>query len=279
MKQRRPHAWGDPTPYTPRSVRPKRTGLRPSVEGLVGKIDPEDPAFAQVAAILIEMRTSGVEIDEAAVEIALRLGRQRQAADDHSRAKANARPVGSTPLRLWPEENGRSSIVYYLRRADLIKIGTTVRPEQRFRDLIPDEILAWEPGGRHEEVTRHRQFRHLQERGEYFRPGRELVRHCKRIRTIHGEPDPRWTTTAHLRSESRQDGVLPLPSELPLPTSPTMVNATQAAAATGVSRGTIGSWVSRKQLLPVAFNGARPLFYLDHVRYLKERSRSRRDTA
>jgi hypothetical protein len=268
--------WGYRNPFTPREIRDTRSGFRPSVEPLVKLLDPEDPAFSQIAAILIEMRTAGIDIDESSVEVAIKLGRQRQALDDRAADVVAARQIVSSPLRLWPEEQGRASIVYYLRRGPLIKIGTTVDPAGRFRDLMPDEILAWEPGGRHEEVTRHRQFAHLRQGGEYFEAGRDLIRHCGEMTKLHGAPDPTWVTTTKLVTNG-PTGSIPLPSQLPPPSSPVTVNATQGAAIAGVNRNTIASWTHRKQLVPVAFDDrGRPLYYLDHIKHLKAQSRTRK---
>lgn len=263
-------------PYSPEAK--KTSGLRPSVAGLVNMVDPEDPAFGRIAAILLEMRTAGVEINEASVEIALKLGRQQRELDNQTTAVA-ARRGQATPLRLWPEEQGKSSIVYYIRRGVFIKIGTTTDPHSRFRDLVPDEILAWEPGGRHEEALRHRQFAHLRQQGEYFQTGPELIKHYKAIRKLHGDPDPTWRTTDTLVGDA-ETGSMPLPSKMPAPTSPQTVGQTEAVALLGINRSTLSVWVHRKQLRPVAIDGrGRPLYYLDHIRYLKERSRAYRKPA
>ncbi len=52
----------------------------------------------------------------------------------------------------------RVDVVYYLRRADAVKIGTTVNPRQRFGAIRHDEVLAFERGGRAVEQRRHAEF-------------------------------------------------------------------------------------------------------------------------
>jgi hypothetical protein len=52
----------------------------------------------------------------------------------------------------------RVDVVYYLRRADSVKIGTTSNPRQRFAALLHDEVLAFELGGRAVEQQRHTEF-------------------------------------------------------------------------------------------------------------------------
>ncbi|MEY9995880.1 hypothetical protein ABIE67_007912 [Streptomyces sp. V4I8] len=124
------------------------TGLRPSVEDRVSAIDQDDPAFMFVAAELQRVRRTGEELTPDLISTAVSAGRKKHA--QYVQDEADSRP-GRIP----------ESIVYYVRRGPLVKIGYTAQPHQRFRDLLPDEILAWEPGGKAEEARRHRQFREL----------------------------------------------------------------------------------------------------------------------
>jgi T5orf172 domain len=83
--------------------------------------------------------------------------------------------------------------VYYGRRGDQIKIGTTTDMKMRMTQLRFDEILAWEPGTYDVERQRHEQFGHLRVgRGEWFRAEDELTAHCGALRATHGDPDPKW---------------------------------------------------------------------------------------
>ncbi|MGN6445750.1 GIY-YIG nuclease family protein [Amnibacterium sp.] len=52
----------------------------------------------------------------------------------------------------------RVDVVYYLRWADRVKIGTTANPRQRFSAIRHDALLALERGDRRLEQRRHRQF-------------------------------------------------------------------------------------------------------------------------
>jgi len=264
-------------PFTPKEVKGKGSGLRPSVARLVEKLDPESESFARSTAILADMAAAGVEINEAAVDIAIKLAVQNRARD--SGVIAASRELESRPLRLWGEQDDRESIVYYIRRGDLIKIGTTTNPKRRFEALVPDEILAWEPGGTTEEALRHRQFRRLKQGiGEYFRGEPDLLRHCRKLRALHGDPDPQWATTATVGLGT--PGRAPLPSELPLPESTILVTAAEAADRLNIKPATVRGWIARKRLLPVARDEERRmLFYLDHVRFLKGHSRAYRDVA
>src|SRR5690349_15381919 len=113
---------------------------------LLALVDTNDPAFEVIAEVLSEMRSAGVALDEAIIMAAVKLGRYRhREATQPGWQKRHAQPV-------------RRSIVYYIRRGDLIKIGTTATPQRRFKALMPDEILAFEPGGVDQEAARHRQF-------------------------------------------------------------------------------------------------------------------------
>lgn len=181
--------------------------------------------------------------------MAVKVGRQRWAESVRIAPKARVKtppPAGA--------------IVYYVRRGDLIKIGTTTSPAQRFLDLVPDEILAVEPGGYPLENHRHLQFGHLREGGEYFQSAPELLEHIRHVRDLHGEPDPAWRTT---RSRGNR-----LPA-LPLATSTETVTATEAAARFGVKEGTLRQWVHRNKLPIVGRDGHnRHIFYAEHVEYL-----------
>ncbi|MFD0405603.1 hypothetical protein ACFVHV_09730, partial [Kitasatospora sp. NPDC127116] len=118
-------------PFTPGPILDERCGVRRSIAPALALIDTGSPAFAAVAEVLQEMKASGIELTEDSVAIAVKLGEQR-----HCRS-AEALPVASSERRSPP-------IVYYIRRGDLLKIGTTVNPVRRFNSLLPDEILAFE---------------------------------------------------------------------------------------------------------------------------------------
>lgn len=92
------------------------------------------------------------------------------------------------PRSLTPMEAGH--VVYYLRWADRIKIGTTKNLRNRTRSIYFDEVLAAEPGGPGLEAIRHREFSKLRISGqrEWFRAAPELMIHTAAIRSEHGAP-------------------------------------------------------------------------------------------
>lgn len=85
----------------------------------------------------------------------------------------------------------QQSLVYYVTRGKLIKIGYTTNMTARMIALMPDSILATEPGGVELERQRHKQFAHLRapELGrEYFTNGPDLLIHVADVIAEHGPP-------------------------------------------------------------------------------------------
>lgn len=140
----------------------------------------DDPAFEAIVELLTDMATGGVEFTPAIIEAASKAGRAR-----------HARLSGTPSLPHQDcQEMPTGPVVYYFRRGRLIKIGTTVALKRRMTELMPDEVLAIEPGGEDVERSRHRQFRSLvtRPRGEYFFPGPDLLGHISQVRADHGAP-------------------------------------------------------------------------------------------
>ena len=75
----------------------------------------------------------------------------------------------------------RIDVVYYIRYADRVKIGTSSRPRQRLAALWHEELLAFEPGDRVVERRRHAQFASLREGGEWFRADPVLLAHVAAV--------------------------------------------------------------------------------------------------
>lgn len=241
--------------------------LRRSHQALLRLIDTTDPAWPSVAAALREMADAGVEIGEAAVAIATKLGAHR-----HRLAMVN--PQASRSGRLAYHQmtlTGTSdSIIYYARRGDLIKIGTTTGAARRFTALLPDEILAFEPGGDELEMARHRQFIHLWHRGEYFRIAPELLEHARQLRHLHGDPDPAWPTTATPRPPRTARMPHP-PTALPPLASHETVTVAEAAIRFGIKEHRIWGWVRRGLISPAGRDGRSHLFYLEHISAIRDR--------
>lgn len=85
-------------------------------------------------------------------------------------------------------------VVYYVRIGDKIKIGTTTSFKYRMISLMPDEILATEPGHVELERLRHKQFEHLHvpPGRERFRADPELMAHIAMLLDHYGPPTDRY---------------------------------------------------------------------------------------
>lgn len=244
--------------YTPQTIKDLRSGPRRSIAPLLALVDTEDPAFPSIAKALQDMAEAGVELTADAVEIAVKVGRQKHA---DQQAKRHNPP-------------DRRSIVYYIRRGEFIKIGTTVNPADRFGSLMPDEILAFEPGDAVLERSRHRQFRgsRVARKSEYFHQTEELLAHVAVVREQHGAPDPTWPTVATLGTGYTRTKVKVM---LPEPTSAEMATATDGAKLLQMSKSTVQGWVHRGLIEPAGRDEkGRPLYHIDHMRFIIERNRA-----
>ena len=260
----KPYLYGDA--LTLQDSRDGDKGRRLSCQTLLSLIDTSDPAWPVTADALREMADAGVKIDQTAIGIATKLGAHRLASLDAGKARSR-RPVYERPSLVMAS----GSIVYYIRRSDVIKIGTTISPAQRFMDLLPDEILAVEPGTATEERCRHRQFDHLRCQGEYFRQAPELAAHMHAIRELYGEPDPSWPTTGSIKERR--------PGRAPLPVATTDIKMTVAEASSllGVKINTVWGWVRRGLISAVGRNEhGRQLYYAEHFIALRDKSAARR---
>lgn len=230
-------------------------GPRPSIREALSLVDTTDPAWPFVAAVLREFATSGVEIDATSVATALKVGKRRMYEAPHLVSAVQPTLVSSA-----------DSIVYYIRRGDFIKIGTTTSPRGRFVDLHPDEILAFEPGDRRQEKQRHRQFWHLRQSGEYFHPEPDLMDHIRTIRSLYGDPDPAW------RDLNRPRGRRSLPP--PPLTSMETLTVAEAGEELGINRNTLYGWVRRKLIDAVGRDHAgRHTYYREHLVHLRDNAR------
>lgn len=235
--------------------RPRERGVRPSAQALIEMVDQGDPAFMFIAAELQRIRCAGIEFDEAAISEAVRVGRERHAR--HLQHTEDRRP-----------ERFPGSIVYYIRRGTFVKIGTTTQPQKRFAALLPDEILAWEPGGRAEEARRHVQFRRLRANAvaEYFRREEELDVHIDSVRADHGAPDPTWPTLTTL---TQRPGRALLPA---IPIAANLAPLEEGCRQLGIRPGTAQVWIHRKKLRHVLLDeDGKRLYLLSDLKSLKEK--------
>ncbi|AWL39680.1 MULTISPECIES: GIY-YIG nuclease family protein [unclassified Streptomyces] len=151
---------------------------------LADLIDRADPAFTQIVQAVGRFTEAGVELTEEMVTAAIKLGRAEQrrwVMADGSAFKAERIPA----------EGKHEAVVYYVRRGALIKIGTTTELRRRMREILPEELLALEPGSIGIENQRHHQFSALRVPGqrEWFHAGPVLQEHVLRMRATHGVPD------------------------------------------------------------------------------------------
>jgi hypothetical protein len=248
---------------TPPSLDVQTSGVRPSGAELLQLVDTTDPAFMHIAAVLRQLRDAGVTLDAATVAEAVEAGRQRW-------TDAQAPPVPQAPIA-----PAFDSIVYYLLRGPLVKIGTTRDPASRFASLMPDRILAVEPGRQPLERQRHVQFTRLRVgTSEYFEQAPDLSAHIEAVRKQYGTPNPDWPTTENL-TRSRTD-FYPAP---PPALSPEMVTVAEAARRLTIRVNTVSNWVYRGLVKPVSRNElGRPLYLLDDMSFLADRSSALADS-
>jgi len=152
------------------------------LKGLQG-VTGDEPALFEISRAAVEMMAAGVEMDDAATAIAVKLGRAR-----HAEMLQREFPLPPPPPK--------PGVVYYIRRGNLIKIGTTVELRSRMQALLPNEVLATEPGDAKLEKKRHQQFSSTKVPGqrEWFEPSDALTTHIAAVRAEHGEPDPTLPT-------------------------------------------------------------------------------------
>lgn len=148
---------------------------------LAALLDENDPAYLRIEQTLLIFGASGIELSAHAVEMAVKVGRYQHRI---------AHKLGESAYGVKQDQEG--GVVYYVRRGSMIKIGTTINMHNRMATILPDEVLATEPGSYRLEAERHRQFRKLRVSGqvEWFHAGPLLQEHVLSVRTLHGEPDP-----------------------------------------------------------------------------------------
>jgi hypothetical protein len=81
----------------------------------------------------------------------------------------------------------RTSVVYYMRLGDRVKIGVTTNLTARLASVRPEELMATEPGDRSIEQARHRQFAHLRTSGEWFKLEAPLTDFIDALREVEAD--------------------------------------------------------------------------------------------
>ena len=184
-----------PTPK-PRRARVSdgyRTAAPPGNSGLVGipgineAVGWKDPAFRHICVVALEMRGAGVELTAETMNAVIKMGRARYAEGKTPEGRPRGEPTTPYPTR---EQMAAVGVVYYIRRGEFVKIGTTIRLKDRMHALAPDEVLAVEPGSYQLERRMHRRFAHLRApfMREYFRMDPELLTHIAKVIEQHGPP-------------------------------------------------------------------------------------------
>ncbi|MGW6872895.1 GIY-YIG nuclease family protein [Streptomyces xanthophaeus] len=157
-------------------------------------IEPNDPAKLMILGVFREYEVGDIAVNDETAAMAVKLGRVRHQRNLEERAErasreAQGRREAETFRKLL--DDNPDGIVYYVRRGNLLKIGTTAKYDARMRALRPDEVLAVEPGSYALEHQRHNEFDASRwSRGsEYFHISDELRAHVVELRQQHGIPD------------------------------------------------------------------------------------------
>jgi hypothetical protein len=159
-----------------------------------------DPRLVPFIFITKTWVSAGIEMTEELVEAALKLaqvqvdkGREEVRKTEEKRKQEAERLATVSPNLYGDAEH---PVVYYIRRGKYVKIGTTANLRERMRDLMPDEVLAVEPGGRALEQRLHHHFARIRfsRDREYFKLTDELQEHIDAVVRKHGQPPPDLST-------------------------------------------------------------------------------------
>lgn len=120
----------------------------------------------------------------------------RYVIEETARQKADRKRLDEKMARLEDEERvrravineGRTSIVYYIRFRDAVKVGTSIDVAQRLTNHPWEELVGIEPGGRTLEAKRHKQLRSARLDGEWF----ELTDEVREFIEGVNEVNARW---------------------------------------------------------------------------------------
>ncbi|MFG3585110.1 GIY-YIG nuclease family protein [Streptomyces sp. NPDC047990] len=158
-----------------------------------------DPALLPFMSIVREWGSAGIEMTEDLMAAAVKLAharlaeeRKKDAAIRAARERETATQASLDALKPGTYGDAPGGVVYYIRRGKYVKIGTTTNLKQRMRDLMPDEVLAVEPGSYDLEGTLHAQFAKIRfsPAMEYFELTEELQKHIDAVVERHGPPPP-----------------------------------------------------------------------------------------
>lgn len=83
---------------------------------------------------------------------------------------------------------GRTSVVYYMKFGQTVKIGFSTNLPLRVSALKPEAVVAIEPGKHGDEHGQHVRFAEKRLHGEFFQLDRELIDHINMLRDMYGDP-------------------------------------------------------------------------------------------
>ncbi|MFI6228614.1 GIY-YIG nuclease family protein [Micromonospora echinospora] len=178
-------------PLSPRSIDPRkyRSCRIPLTIGVCGKTAPED---SPIPACLEHLAEAWSYCQD-------RIFKQKQALLPQAQEERNQRIASglldyieearkdAEQLAQDPEIDDHTSVVYYLRFADRIKIGYSRNLGSRLIAIPHDELLVVEPGAREVERRRHEQFAKQRIKGEWFTITDDLMQHIETLRVRHAE--------------------------------------------------------------------------------------------
>lgn len=151
--------------------------------------DVNDPDIEYIVDAIRSMKAVGCDVEDPDVlRLAIKAGRTRaaEANDDTGlfrQAREERRRRDDEHFERHLRRQAVKSCVYYARLGNRVKIGYTLNLRQRMSQVMPEELLATEPGGPAKETERHGQFAHLRTHGEWFRYEGELVDHVAVLRS------------------------------------------------------------------------------------------------
>lgn len=108
-------------------------------------------------------------------------------------------PPPAVPSLFEPDHRRHRPVVYYMRLATLVKIGTSGNIRARLDAINPQGVMAVEWGDRRLEHARHQQFAAHHYHGEWFTFATEIGAHIATVRETFeattGQTTERWLAT------------------------------------------------------------------------------------
>ncbi len=189
--------------------------MRRQIEAAGESLDPDSLEYTETVRSIVFLVTKYGTLNAEIIRAAFALGRdrcevvalrveQKNAAQQawllqHERKRPEReKRAAEIAEKRWNRQSllalAGPSVVYYIRRGDLVKIGVTTNLYQRMAAILPDEVLAIEPGDYAHEQEMHERFAELRliapGSKEWFCMGPDLIAHMTQIRNDHGTPPP-----------------------------------------------------------------------------------------